>query len=198
MRAHEGIVIPPDCPVTGHAEGPFTLFYAHFHCSFHLAGAVPLTFKADDDTRRALDAAVARHDEALFKAAVLRLVACALASLPAASTCASDVSPYTTMALEIMKECPGDRLANADLARRLRISEATLLRVFRDNLGVSPQKEYMRLRLAHAATLLQHTSKSIEQIAEECGFCDRNHFTRIFSREWQVPPATYRHTATPL
>ncbi len=54
------------------------------------------------------------------------------------------------------------------------------------------------IRLNHAATLLRETTKSIEEVADACGFWDRNHFTRTFTREWKTPPAHYRRSATPV
>jgi AraC family transcriptional regulator len=78
------------------------------------------------------------------------------------------------------------------------MSEASLLRLFRTSGAASPQKDYLRIRLNHAATLLRETTKSIEEVADACGFWDRNHFTRTFTREWKTPPAHYRRSATPV
>lgn len=198
MRANEAIIIPPDCPVTGHADTPFTLFYAHFNCSIRLAESTPSTVTVSPSIRHDLDLTVTRQTESRFRMAMLSLVSSALTSLPEANISNFPIDPLTGRACRIMKEHIDRRLRNADLARLLNISEASLLRVFRATLGVSPGKEHLRIRLNHAAELLRMTGKSIEQIAEECGFWDRNHFTRVFTREWKTPPANYRKSATSL
>jgi transcriptional regulator GlxA family with amidase domain len=47
-------------------------------------------------------------------------------------------------------------------------------------------------RIAVASQQLLFTEKSIEQIAQETGFADRFHFSRVFALHKQYPPAAYR------
>ena len=42
------------------------------------------------------------------------------------------------------------------------------------------------------AQLLHLESMSIESIAQACGFADRFHFSRVFTRIMGAPPAAYR------
>ena len=192
LQVGEAMVIPPDCPVTGHAPDPFTLHYAHFSSSLRLTDAAPLSFRPDSAIRAALDAAVERDDKPLFRAAILQLVTAAIASIPSASIRSPLRDSRVARAYDIMNRHLSTKLKNADIARPLGMSETSLLRLFRETVGASPQREHLRLRLNHAAYLLRHTDNSIEEIADECGFWDRNHFTRIFSREWKTSPAKYR------
>ncbi|MFO7820697.1 MAG: AraC family transcriptional regulator [Lentisphaeria bacterium] len=194
MRKDAGIIIPPDCPVQGYADVPFTLYYAHFNCSIRLMHSTPSTFKIDPTIRAALDQAATQHDEPLFRGAVLQFVSAAIASLPASRIRNQSRDRRTGKAYRIMNEHIDTKLGNAELARQLHMSETSLLRLFRDNVGSSPHKEHLRIRLNHAAALLQHSEKSLEQIADECGFCDSNHFTRVFTREWKIPPGRYRRS----
>ena len=84
-------------------------------------------------------------------------------------------------------------LSNKQLANKLKMRETSFVRLFRDCVGQPPQKYYMGLRLEYAAQLLvSRPLMSIEEIAEACGFCDRNHFTRAFTAHWYCPPAAYR------
>ena len=53
-----------------------------------------------------------------------------------------------------------------------------------------------RQRVERACVLLHATGNSIEQIAEATGFCDRYHFTRVFTRLRGVSPAAFRKTLT--
>ena len=196
MRENQVLIIPPECPVSGHAGGPFTLFYAHFNCSITLMESLPSSVPVNPAIRAALDRANLARNGPLFRMAMLQLVCSAVAAIPATSILAPFSDRRTEHACQIMKENVDTRLSNAELAHRLSMSEASLLRLFRGTLGVSPQKVHLRIRLNHAAKLLQHTTKSIEQIADDCGFWDRNHFTRVFTREWNTSPGRYRSTTT--
>ncbi len=198
LRKDEGIILPPDCPVRGQADTAFTLYYVHFNCSIRLTSPLPFAFAVPDGIRTYLKNAVEERNETFFRAGVLQLVAGALGAIPEHKMRGPLRDQRTGQAYRIMKENIDAKLKNADLARQLNMSEASLLRLFQDTVGVPPQKEYLRLRLNHAAALLQHSRKSIEQIAAECGFWDRNHFTRVFTREWKVSPAKYRKSSTPL
>jgi AraC-like DNA-binding protein len=198
LRADEGVLIPPECDVRGHAVDTFTLFYAHFDCTLALTESTPLLFTVPASIREALHTAASTGNKTALRMATLQLVVTGLASIPADTIAEAVVDRRMERAYGIMKEHIDTRLTNTELARQLNLSEASLLRLFRDTVGVSPQKELLRLRLNHAATLLQQTTRSIERIASECGFWDRNHFTRVFTREWKTPPATYRKSATAL
>jgi AraC-like DNA-binding protein len=193
LREKQGIVIPPECPVWGEATSPFVLYFAHFNCSMRVSHPTPATFAVDENIRTALDQAVAGHDSLSFKTQMLLLVSDAIASVPVIKLRPPSTNQKIRQAYHLMKENLNRKLKNEQIARHLRVSEASLLRLFRETVGSSPQKEHLRLRLNHAAELLQNTSQSIEQIAAECGFWDRNHFTRVFTREWKTPPARYRN-----
>lgn len=198
LRVNEVVIIPPDCSIQGDAETAFTLYYAHFNCSIRLREAVVYTSPGDPDIRAALDEAVARQNECQLGMAMLKLVSSAMGSIPEHDLQRPGMDDRTEKAYRIMKEHLHTRLDNRDLARQLNMSEASLLRLFRTTAGRSPQKEHLRLRLNHAAERLRNTGESLDRIADECGFWDRNHFTRVFTREWKIPPARYRHSATAL
>jgi AraC-like DNA-binding protein len=40
--------------------------------------------------------------------------------------------------------------------------------------------------------MLEYENDSIEQIAEACGFCDRNYFSTVFRKKLGIPPAEFR------
>jgi len=81
-----------------------------------------------------------------------------------------------------------------DMAERCGMSVNTLLRRFREQIGRSPQQFVADCRLQKACVLLDHTDRSVEQIAEACGFCDRYHFSKVFKTRYRCGPATFRRT----
>ena len=51
----------------------------------------------------------------------------------------------------------------------------------------------LELRLRHASLLLRGTSKTVAEIAGECGFEDPSYFARVFKRKYGAPPNQCRN-----
>jgi len=85
-------------------------------------------------------------------------------------------------------------VSNADLARRVHMSCNGFVRLFRNEMGVSPQRYLLRQRLTKACRLLTCSDETVEHIADECGFCDRNYFSAVFKRYYRMGPAHYRNS----
>jgi transcriptional regulator GlxA family with amidase domain len=79
-----------------------------------------------------------------------------------------------------------------DLAEDMDIARRTLERRFMLDLGRSPQKIYVELRLDRAMVRLRETEDSIAEIAMACGFCDAPHLSRTMKAERGSTPAQYR------
>ena len=71
-------------------------------------------------------------------------------------------------------------------------SESRFIRCFRDATGQTPARYVQDRRLRRAAEALVATDRSIDEIAERCGFANRYYFTRVFSQRMGVSPARYR------
>ncbi|WP_415663379.1 helix-turn-helix domain-containing protein [Rariglobus hedericola] len=84
---------------------------------------------------------------------------------------------------------PFDEVAEA---RRLGLSPVHFRRLFAEQAGLPPHRFLVRARTAHAELLLRTTDLPLKVVAERCGFYDEYHFSRMYRREYQVPPATYR------
>lgn len=82
--------------------------------------------------------------------------------------------------------------SNAELARQACLCTNAFIRLFKQDVGVPPQVYLQNIRLDHAARLLQNPDRSVDQIAAECGFCDRNYLSKLFKRRFHVGPAHYR------
>ncbi|MFW5644540.1 MAG: helix-turn-helix domain-containing protein [Bacteroidota bacterium] len=83
-------------------------------------------------------------------------------------------------------------LSNGCLAEKANFATNAFNRLFRLEVGVSPQKFVKKKRIDKACTLLDHSQNSIEQVAEKTGFSDRYHFSKIFKQVTGVSPAKYR------
>lgn len=63
---------------------------------------------------------------------------------------------------------------------------------FKKRFGDSPIQYLNHVRLQKACELLVQTSGSVQEIAQAVGFSDANYFSRLFSRQFCLSPATYR------
>jgi AraC-like DNA-binding protein len=79
-----------------------------------------------------------------------------------------------------------------DLAEICGYSTDHFSRLFRGLYGVTPSRYLQEVRVRHAAQLLLETALSIEQIAEQTGFSDRFHFSRVFGVSTGLGPAGFR------
>lgn len=100
--------------------------------------------------------------------------------------------PSLESLVAFIQENLGSPLDNSLLARRVGRSVEGFVRWFRDFTQTTPRQYILDLRIRQAAQDLVHTEKSLEQIAEENGFSNRNYFTRIFAKAIGVPPAAFR------
>mgnify|MGYP006429097047 CR=1 FL=1 len=74
------------------------------------------------------------------------------------------------------------------LARRARLSTRQLERLFRQQLGCSPARYYLRLRLEKARRLLAQTEMQTLEIAIACGFVSASHFAKAFRDQYGRTP----------
>lgn len=99
-----------------------------------------------------------------------------------------------TKAIELMESNIGLAFSVEEIARRLGIGAWELNRAFQRQANESPSAAYRTMRLAHGHWLLLNTSRTITEIAFECGFSDAAHFSRWFKRAYQSPPSKFRKT----
>lgn len=93
---------------------------------------------------------------------------------------------------ERVKAKPAAGFDEEEEARRLGLSPVHFRRLFVEHAGMPPHRFLVRARTAHAEQLLRTTDLPLKVVAERCGFYDEYHFSRLYRREYQVPPATYR------
>ena len=67
-----------------------------------------------------------------------------------------------------------------------------LNRIFRDTYHRTLLEEIHRTRVDYARHLLSHTPQNFARIAQNCGFSDTNHFSRLFKRQYGLTPTAFR------
>jgi AraC-like DNA-binding protein len=85
------------------------------------------------------------------------------------------------------------RLHSLDqIADECHVNQAYLCRMFRRFDHSSPYQYLLRLKMNHAAKRLQQTDMMIKQVANESGFSDPFHFSRVFHSIFGLSPEAFR------
>jgi AraC-like DNA-binding protein len=79
------------------------------------------------------------------------------------------------------------------IAQECHVNNAYLCRLFRRYDQQTPYQYLLRLKMNHAAERLQRAGTLIKQVAEETGFSDPFHFSRVFTTVFGLAPSTFRN-----
>src|SRR5690606_37684676 len=82
-----------------------------------------------------------------------------------------------------------------DLAEKHAVSSSYLRKIFKTYSGMSPKAYLNHVRNEHAMKLLMQSSKSIQEIAYECGYTDPLYFSTLFKKMNGMSPRCYRRQA---
>lgn len=78
------------------------------------------------------------------------------------------------------------------LARLARLSYCQLFRLFKRQLGLSPQQYIEQQRIEHAKRLLTLNRLSIKEVAAQVGFANQLYFSRRFQKATGLSPSQFR------
>lgn len=83
------------------------------------------------------------------------------------------------------------KLSLSELAKMFSVSEGHLSRKFKKKTGRTVSQYIMTARLTSARRLLESSSMSIRDIAENVGFSSLNHFDKMFKKDHGFTPSEY-------
>jgi AraC-like DNA-binding protein len=83
----------------------------------------------------------------------------------------------------------------ATLAARSGLSAARFARLTRRLFGLTPSQLIAKTRITAASQLLHETTKSVAEVAHDCGYFDQSAFTRAFRSATGLTPIEYRRRA---
>jgi transcriptional regulator GlxA family with amidase domain len=81
------------------------------------------------------------------------------------------------------------------LSRSLGVSMRQIERRFVSDVGMTPREYRLRLRLARAKWMLEHTDRSVTEIGIDCGFNESSHFSSTYKRYFNTQPSHARRLA---
>nr|BBH87916.1 AraC family transcriptional regulator [Thermosporothrix sp. COM3] len=93
---------------------------------------------------------------------------------------------------EYLLEHPAESISLKQLAAIARLSVRSLTRAFKEATGITLIQYQQQLRMELAATYLQATDSTVEEVATKCGFEDVRHFRRLWRRQFGAPPSLSR------
>lgn len=94
--------------------------------------------------------------------------------------------------IDMMRKQLDRPLPLSELARMAAMSERTFIRRFKQATGTTPGNWLVLARIDHARSLLETSTHSIDNIAEQCGFGTAMTLRHHFRQKLGVSPATYR------
>lgn len=80
-----------------------------------------------------------------------------------------------------------------EIADYVNLSRSYLYKMFIKNLGISPQRYLINLRLYKATLLLKSTKLPIGEVASSVGYSDSLLFSKTFSKHFSISPLNYRN-----
>ena len=185
------VLIPPYTRFSSSCESAFEHLYVHFTVGRPYSQVRPGVMVFDRAVCGVLDELL--KTEMPQSTAIYALLFSALAAIPKERFALGEhpVDDRLQRAIGLL----GQGLDNAELCRIIGMSASNFQRCFKREVGSSPKRYAMELRLENARSLLVAGQKGIPDIAAECGFSDRYAFSKAFRKYTGVSPARYRSTA---
>jgi AraC-like DNA-binding protein len=79
-----------------------------------------------------------------------------------------------------------------EVLKDLPMSYSSFRKIFKEQMGISPNQYVLELRLDKAMQLLRATNMSINEIADQAGFDSISYFSRMFKQRTSISPKEYR------
>ncbi|MEO3945954.1 AraC family transcriptional regulator [Gorillibacterium sp. CAU 1737] len=215
LTAGQGFLICPGVIITMEADSftPWEKSWIAFHGSYaeaYLAKAglsadQPLYHASSDTSLPAAFRAMREADapgpsrELKMSAAFFHLMAVLLEE-----ACGQTADPkpanrrtsYAARAREYVEVNYSREVTVEELAADLGLTRKYLSRLFKEEMGLSPQQYLLSFRLTKASRLLEETSLSIKEVSYSVGYKDPLLFSRMFKQHFGSSPRLYREASS--
>ncbi len=197
------ILMPPYTPFATRNSGNFGQYYIHFtidggdrFSKFAVQRRPILLTSSDDET---FFSGLRRDDISCGQILLTSYmqVADALQNIPKEYMLAQDevpMDPRIAAALNFMQHANGTTPTNAEIARKVGMSENNFLRLFRQDMKDTPRQYMLRLHLHRCLDMLKDHTLSLDDVAVAGGFADRYHFSKAFRKVFGTSPGRFRRT----
>ncbi len=184
------------------SDSPFSLFFIHFDLAENILPSDNIWILDADSHIRELADKFIRHEKKLEHMQIVTFIASAVVSLALLQLpeklflLQGSRDERILDTVRYIEDNPRKNFDNAELAARIGLNRNSFIRLFRNELDESPQNFIKRKKIEESCRMLFATDMSIDEIAESLGFANRFHFSRIFKKVMNDPPALFRRQAT--
>ena len=189
------LLIPPFTPFISGMDHPFNHFYIHFYSPGVLdrIRRTPIILKADNASVLIPRAMKKQGIPQMLE--IYGILFSYLSKIPP-QYCLSDteetIDPRIRKVVNLMYEHIDAPVDNRRFCRLAGLGINEFYELFKKEMHRTPRQYLVMLRMEHASVLLRHSLSSIEEIAENCGYADRYHFSKAFRAYFGLPPAEFR------
>lgn len=86
-----------------------------------------------------------------------------------------------------------EEVSTQSAADHVGLYQSQFTRRFQKEMGISPSRYIIGLRMKKVLRMLTETKEPLEQIAHQCGYQNEFYLSRVFSKEIGMSPSRYRH-----
>ncbi len=94
--------------------------------------------------------------------------------------------------VDYIKKNLHQKLSIDAIAKMAYVSKSNFFKMFKEELGISPNEFILQERISRAKELLQ-SQESIKEVAFQTGFTDTNYFTRVFKQHEGTTPKSFQN-----
>ena len=92
-----------------------------------------------------------------------------------------------------IRDNAGDDISNTEIGAIFGYHPFYISKVLKDRKGTTLRQYIIAYRLKLAKKLLSESAKSVNEVAQECGFNDPSYFTKTFKNAFGMTPKEYRN-----
>lgn len=121
-----------------------------------------------------------------------------ISSVMDAVQAAAESDGVVRKSIQYMKEHVEEDLSREDVAAYVNLNPAYLSRLFKKETGQNLIDYLIGTKMERARLLLDTTGMTVSAIAQQVGYCNFSHFTKMFKKQYGVNPQEYRNVTKRL
>ena len=192
-------LIAPDTEYSSDHTQPFEHFYVHFQARepYDFCPGKIYSFDITAEEHKLIETITGylRNPPAsprTISMPLLILCQTMLARVPDSDLAESWSDRRVIDAVNFIEKNIHQKISNEMLAEIAMMSPNAFARLFKAQVGTSPQNFLAHKRITQACMLLRFSKHTIEEVAAMTGFCDRYYFTRVFTNLRNISPVAFR------
>jgi len=109
----------------------------------------------------------------------------------------NSLSPKTRQMIQYIRDHLNEPVSRSVLARQFHLSPQHVNHLFRSELGMTPTERLHHERVKQAFLLIQNEHLSVKEAADQTGFYDAYHFSKVFKKAYGFSPGKIRRFFKP-